>query len=94
MADALPAGRDPCLDAIDQPRVGLRLELLAQPVEVHAPRIVPTPRLALHIAGLALPSEKPTDGRLANPEERGRLSVGPASLRTVRFDDAPSQIDR
>jgi len=56
------------LDAIDQATVRMGLQVLPQPDQVHASRVIATPRLLHNVAGLSMPSEKPTDAGLSDPE--------------------------
>jgi hypothetical protein len=68
------------LDAVDDTRVGFRLQMLAQPNEIDSSGIIAASRLGLHISGLALQPQPSTDGRLADFEQHRRSGDVPLCL--------------
>ena len=93
-ADARATLSLPRVDAVDEPLVGIRLEMLPQPHQIHSSRIVAASRLVLDVPGLPVTSQHSTHGRLANPEQLSRRGVRTALLGQVcRYQSLP-KIDR
>lgn len=84
----------PRLDAIDQPSIGMHLQVLAQPVQIYTPRIVAAARLLLDVAGFAEHPQQSTHRRLADTKQRGGLGVRSAALSPIRLYDSSTKIQR
>ena len=91
--DAAPALRDPCVDSVDESRIGRSLCVFTEPLQVDDTRIVSTARLELNISGLAITSKDPTHHRAANTEHFSRRLVRRRESLPIGVSDASSQIE-
>jgi hypothetical protein len=84
----------PRSDPIDQSPIGIRHEVLAQPVQIDLSWTVSAPRLVLNVSSFPETSQQSTHRGLAYAEQRGRRRVRAAFLRAVRLNQSPPKIYR
>lgn len=74
-AHVSPTLRDPRIDSIAKPRVGLSFCVLPKPLEVDDARIVSAAWLELNVAGLSVASKDSTHRRATDAEHLRRRVV-------------------
>ena len=93
-ADPFSTLLNPGLDAIDQSRIRIRFQVLAQPDKINPSGIVAALRLVPDISRFPETPQVSAYRCFAHPKQRRRRRVRPTFLRPVRFNQLPSEIDR
>jgi len=84
----------PSFHAVYEPCIGFGTQILDQPGQLHASRVVAPFGLVEHVPRLAVPPKEPAHRGLADPEELGGLLIGPGLPGPVGLDDATPEIER